>query len=339
MQFDDRVWTAVHDAVVMRKHRRMPTGWINFNCTICHERRLRGGMINTGAVTSISCFNCGWKCSYRFGKWLGDDMRQFLLSLGIPERDVAHLALYTEQLRRLVIDDPQLQRDLDIRVAPSFTSIGLPSSAKTLDEWYACGCADSDLQETVAYLLTRGEVAACATNYYWTPRRSLRRHLIIPCYHDERLVGWVGRAIDDVKQRYYSQVPSNYLFNTRFLNGERHYIPIVEGVFDALLIDGVAALGASLNAQQIAWINQSGKQPVVVPDRDASGDRLVEIAIAQGWPVAAPHYGRHQWWEADVKDAAEAVCRYGKLYVLQSIIATQETHATLIRMRASYHVR
>ena len=94
---------------------------------------------------------------------------------------MARLALYTEQLRRMVIDDPQLQRDLDITVGPSFTSIALPSGAKTLDEWYACGCADPDLQETVAYLLSRGEVAACATNYYWTPRRILCRHLIIPC--------------------------------------------------------------------------------------------------------------------------------------------------------------
>jgi DNA primase len=128
------------------------------------------------------------------------------------------------------------------------------------------------------------------------------------------------------------------LFNTRFLSGQRKYVFLVEGPFDALVIDGVAALGASLNERQIAWIAASDMQPIVVPDRDFAGNRLIDIAITQNWPVAFPHYGRHQWWEADIKDVDDAVRRYGKLYVMQSLLATAEVDHRKIQQRAKYRL-
>jgi len=247
MILEDRVWQSIHDCIVVRKHKRAQTGFTNFNCPMCHEHRLRCGVINSDGVTTVSCFNCQSKFSYRFGFRVNQEMRTFLSSLGIPDREVAGLVYYADQIRREVADNPQLQRSLNIVVTTEFPSVALPSGARALEEWCKDSCDDTDFLATVAYLLSRGDGAVHATTYYWTPRRALRRRLIIPCYQDARLVGWVARAVDpEVTQRYHKELPGNYLFNTQFLTGKRRFVPIVEGAFDALLIDGVAALGASL---------------------------------------------------------------------------------------------
>lgn len=344
---DDRVSQAVADGIVGRSQRRSNTGFINICCPMCvargesADRKHRCGIKDTGSSVGVSCFNCGFKCVFKLGRHLGRGMKDFLAALGIADREISRLAHWAEQKRREIVDDPIAQQVLGVLVTPDYPAGSLPPNARSLQQWLDQGCDDPNFVAAAAYLLSRGDVAAIATTYYWTPetRHDLHRRLIIPCYQDERLVGWTARAVDDTEPRYHKDIPSNYLFNTRFLSGPRRYVFIVEGVFDALGIDGVSPLGAMLNDRQIAWIKQSEKHPVVVPQRDAAGNRLVAIAIKQQWSVATPHYGRHQWWDADVKDAADAVQRYGKPYVVQSILATLECDPGKIQQRASYLIR
>jgi hypothetical protein len=337
---EDRVWRAICDGLVTRRTKPTATGWTNFSCPLCSDRRNRCGVRNLG-FQEAKCFNCQFYTRFTLGSHLGYKMQDFLIALGVSQKQVQHAKLWAEQMRRFVADDPAAQRELDILVMPNLPTAELPIWAQSLDDWAEQDCENPHYCAAVAYLYKRGHVAANATTYYWTPEteRHLHRRLIIPCYQDDRLIGWTARAIDDRQPRYIKELPSNYLFNAQFLTGPRQYVFIVEGVFDALVIDGVAALGGTLNERQIAWINQSDKRPVVVPDRDRSGSHLIDVAIQQHWAVAGPHFGRHQWWDADVKDADDAVRRYGKLYVMQSILATQETHPGKILQRASYLVR
>ena len=46
---------------------------------------------------------------------------------------------------------------------------------------------------------------------------------------------------------------------------------------------------------------------------------LIKHAIEQGWSVAFPN------WEPDVKDVADAVQRYGKLFVIVDAIKTAQS--------------
>jgi hypothetical protein len=41
---------------------------------------------------------------------------------------------------------------------------------------------------------------------------------------------------------------------------------------------------------------------------------MIKVAVDQGWSVSLPP------WESDVKDAADAVKRYGRLYTLSTIL-------------------
>lgn len=341
---ENRVSHAVTDALQSRPRKQSNTGFCNICCVMCvsrgesQDRRFRCGIIYSGDTIGVSCFNCRFKSRFTPGFPLSGNFRSFLESLGVSPREVKLLGYWAEQVRAMLASSPELQRQLHTSLL--FPRAQLPPNAESLEQWADMQCADANFLGTVAYLLSRGDVVVAASKYYWTPetKHNLHRRLIVPCHQQGELVGWVARSITPtVVPRYHNDVPTNLLFNVdRLTMPSRKYAFIVEGVFDALAIEGVAAMGASLNEQQITWINQCDKQVIVVPDRDRAGCGLINIAIEQGWHVATPHYGKHQWWDADIKDADAAVQRYGKLYTLRSIVESSTADVGLIRQRTSY---
>ena len=70
--------------------------------------------------------------------------------------------------------------------------------------------------------------------------------------------------------------------------------------------------------QQAHIINQLGKEVIVIPDQDKAGLMLIKQAIDYDWAVAFPN------WEDDVKDVADAVLKYGKLFVIVDAIKTAQ---------------
>jgi DNA primase len=71
-------------------------------------------------------------------------------------------------------------------------------------------------------------------------------------------------------------------------------------------------------------IERLGKRVILCPDRDKPGKELIEEALALGWEVSFPP------WDKDVKDAADAVAKYGRLLTVASIIK----HATDNKIKA-----
>ena len=106
-----------------------------------------------------------------------------------------------------------------------------------------------------------------------------------------------------------------FVFNVdAFAETEREIVIVTEGVFDALLIDGVAIQGNSVGAEQAHLIEKLDKRVILCPDRDSAGKELIDQALELGWEVSFPN------WAPDIKDAADAVQRYGRLATLYSII-------------------
>ena len=54
----------------------------------------------------------------------------------------------------------------------------------------------------------------------------------------------------------------------------------------------------------------------------------VRVAIKHGWSVSFPP------WEEDIKDASDAVVRYGRLFTVKSILESIETNGTKIKILA-----
>jgi hypothetical protein len=142
--------------------------------------------------------------------------------------------------------------------------------------------------------------------------------IIIPIYKDGRLIFYQGRDMTKAHQKKYlsADVPKdNVLFGYNHLF-EKHNEPlfVVEGIFDAIVVDGVATIGNELSDAQIKWLNKSPRQKVIIPDKYGKGYLLTKTAITtDNWAVSTPDFG-------EAKDVNEAFVKYGKLYVISEII-------------------
>ena len=102
---------------------------------------------------------------------------------------------------------------------------------------------------------------------------------------------------------------------------------MVEGIFDALSIGGLAVMHSTLSDEQARLIRSLGKEITVVPDQDLAGMELVDRAVELGWAVSMPA------WPDSVKDVNDAVKLYGRLGTLLTIIAARETSRIKIELR------
>ena len=105
------------------------------------------------------------------------------------------------------------------------------------------------------------------------------------------------------------------------------FVIVTEGPFDAIAVSGVSILGSEINDTQRELIDGLGRQVIVVPDRDAPGEKLINQAIEFGWSVAFPD------WDKTVGDVADAVLKYGRLFTLQSILKTTESSKLKIDLK------
>jgi len=117
------------------------------------------------------------------------------------------------------------------------------------------------------------------------------------------------------------------VFNMDSQGWTRKFVLVTEGPFDAIAVSGVSILGSEVNETQRELIDGLGRQVIVVPDRDAPGQKLVDQATEFGWGVAFPE------WENTVGDVADAVQKYGRLFVMESILKTTEMNKLKIDLK------
>lgn len=334
---DDFVWSAITNSV---SGKRRAGGQIQINCPLCvkrghsrPDRRQRLGIKRDPDGVEFNCFNCGAKGVYHLGDNLSKSMKDLLEGIGVSSMDVKRLNLKALQIRRMLTLNTDAALALPTIAKPNFPARAMPDGAFTIQEWAEQGCEDEDFLAVANYMFTRGEVIADPSRFYWTPNpdHSFNRRLILPFMWNGKIVGWTGRLIDKAKpgerlNKYYSEQPTHFMYNMEALDSDRKYIILSEGPFDAIATDGVATLGAKLSDEQAHWLSMSGKTIIVLADRDSSGQRMIDHALKHNWMVAFPKlgegHGDRNWWDNDIKDAADASARYGKLYTIRSIIET-----------------
>lgn len=334
----DFVWDEVRRALPV-KSRTSNTQYLNVNCPMCLSRgepradsKMRCGLLKKYDGFAITCFNCNFKTRFMIGEPLSRNLKLFMENLGIGDLTIRRLAYKAWQIKEVMTSKPL---PLPPVYKPKFAPAALPPGAKSFEEWAEAGETSRDFLDAVDYVASRGEAIWRATTYYWTPNcaRALNKRVIVPFHWNGEIVGWTGRAFDPaVGERYYNQSPSNFLFNNHAIDGDREYVIVVEGIFDALAIDGVGTEGAHLNEQQAKWLNDSRKMKIVVPDRDNAGQRLIDVALKNKWHVSFPRRGgaKLSLWRSNIKDVADAAKSYGRLYTLRTILEAATDNAIKI---------
>lgn len=308
------------------KRKMTPSGWTKFNAVCCHhngtsaDTRARGGIIRNADGCSYHCFNCGFKSSYVAGRHLTRKMRQLLSWFGAPDDVITKLSIEAMRIEQDV-------KELEAVSLPVFLDKQLPADSQRIN-------LNVEINEyttqAIEYIYSRG-LTLDSYKFYWSPEYKDR--LIIPFEYEGRLVGYTMRKLGEGKPKYISEQTPGYVFNLDSqLTRDQTQVVVVEGPMDAISIGGVAILGADIMDKQAMLINRLGMKVVLVPDRDRDGLRTIEQAIELGWSVSFPEWGQ------DIKDANDALVKYGKLWTLKSIFDNVEDNPLKIKLRTKQWV-
>lgn len=327
----------VNTLLPAKRRTNSTSGWISFNAVCCHNRgesqdtRGRGGIItNPNGAISYSCFNCNYTANYTPGRHLNYKFRKLLSWLGADDTTVKRLVIEAIRIRELV--EPEKIQEAKEQI--TFKPRALPAEAQTfqaLETFHKL----SDKADTPAHhepVLYMAQRAIDLQKYecYYTPEQqyNLHRRVIIPFTWQNETIGYTARAFDaQVKPKYHSSYEPNYVFNTDRQLPNAKFVVVCEGPLDAMSIDGVAVLSNECSEVQADIIDSLGREVIVVPDYDRAGMRLVDNAQEYGWSVSFP------LWFGTFKDINEAVIKYGKLFVLKSILEARESSRLKIELK------
>ena len=306
-----------------------PSGWTSFNAPCCHHRghgqdkRKRGGIrFDMGVV--YNCFNCKFTASWQPGRPISEKFKSLCRWMGGNE-DIIN----QENFEALQTESPEYTpRESQVRI--TFAEKQLPEHSLKISEWLDVdfkgnGVLEENLAKVVAYIYDRG-FDPLNDIFYWSPTDGYQDRVIVVFKYKNKIVGNTARKVRSGRPKYLSDHHSHFVFNVDEQSEDQKYIFVTEGPFDALAINGVALLTNNIAEQQYRIIQGLGHEVIVIPDQDEAGLNLIKKAIEYGWSVAFPT------WDHDVKDVAEAVNRYGKLFVVVDAIKTAQSGSIKINM-------
>ena len=299
------------------KRKKTPSGWTSFNAPCCHhngesqDNRSRGGIIyQADGSVQYHCFNCGYKANFTPGRYLSNRFRKFLTWLNVSSSEIGKLSMQAMRLAQEVTPETKTHeyQDVDFKYQP------LPKDAVPVITQSEC----------VEYLAGRG-MQPHDYKFYYSP--TMKTRIIIPVIWQNKNIGFVARGITpDIKPKYYAQVQPGSLFNLDNQHWSRKFVILVEGVFDAIMLDCVAILGSEISVQQKQQIDALNRKVIIVPDRDRAGSKLIDQACDWGWSVSMPP------WHEGIKDVNNACLKYGKILTMQAILEHTHDSKTKIKL-------
>lgn len=307
--------------------KHSPSGWTSFNAPCCHHRghkadtRKRAGIRFDGNGIVYNCFNCKYTTGWQPGSQFGEKMKTLCRWMGANEDTVRELifeALKTEG---------EDYRPSASSMLTTFADKPLPEGAELISRCLEIydDVAEEFLVPVMDYVISRG-FDPLDDNFYWCASPGYLDRVIVPFRWQGRIVGNTARKIKGGNPKYLSDQHPHFVFNFDQQSEDQRYIFVCEGPFDALAIGGVALLTNEIAEQQAKIINSLGAEVVVIPDQDRAGLSLYDRAAELNWSVAVPN------WDADVKDVADAVLKYGKLFVMVDAIKTAQQGQIKIKM-------
>jgi hypothetical protein len=306
------------------KRKQTASGWISFNAPCCihrgdgQDKRQRGGIKpSPDGSWSYHCFNCGYTASFVLGRNVTFKARKLLEWMNVPQEEIERINL--ESLKHKSIEGLLGERQVIVNQLQNivFEDRDLPADTQPI--------SDTGL----AYLNSR----RLPVDYPFLYKTMPRPGIVIPFTHDNQVVGHTTRFLDDRTPKYIQDIQPGYVFGTDLQGTDWQHAIVVEGVFDALSINGLAVLHADINDAQARLIRSLGRDVVVVPDQDEAGMRLVDRAVELGWSVSMPN------WPAEIKDVNDAVIRWGRLATLITIMQARETSRIKIELRKKQLVK
>lgn len=315
--------------VVPGKKKLTQSGWHSFNAVCCGyrghkaDRRGRGGLRIEGENWSYHCFNCGFKCNFVLGRTFSRSTRSLLSYCGLDKDQIDKFNLESLQHKDL-LEFVKLKKE---KKKVKFKELHLPDAELINEE-------DPKHQMYINYLSKR-KISVKDYPFMCTPNLEGRQsnRIIIPYTYENKIVGHTSRYLDDRTPKFINDQQQGYVFGYDLQKPNWQVCIVVEGIFDALSINGLALTHNTISDTQADIIKSLNKKVIVVPDQDKTGLQICDKALDLGFYVSIPE------WDNDVKDVNDAIIKYGKLPTLLSILQNATNSKIKIDMARRKHDR
>lgn len=305
------------------KKKHTQSGWYSFNAVCCthmghrQDKRGRGGIRMDGTNWSYHCFNCNFKCGFQLGKSISKNTRKLLSWMGIDDQQIQRWNLESLQKKDL-IEYVKVKKE---KFKAGFKEHQLP-------EGQLIDVNNSEHKMYVDYLLSR-KINPNDYPFLVTPNDEGRMstRIVIPYTFNNKIVGNTSRFLDNRTPKYLNEQQPGYVFGYDFQKKDYEVCVLVEGIFDALSINGCALMHNDISEDQAMLLSNLNRHIIFVPDRDETGLKVCDRALELGYSVSIPP------WEDDVKDVNDAVVKYGKLPTLLSILQNATKSKVKIEMQ------
>lgn len=296
--------------IVPGKKKLTQSGWHSFNAVCCHyrghkaDRRSRGGIKFDGDNWSYHCFNCDFKCTFTLGRSFTKNLRTLLDYCGIDKDQVNKWSFESLQQKDLLYYIKIKKEKKKIK----FKTTVLPEDAEIITD---------DATHKIYYeYLKKRKMNINDYPFMCTPNAKGRQanRIIIPYTYENKIVGHTSRYLDERTPKFINDQQQGYVFGIDLQKIDYEVCIVVEGIFDALSINGCALTHNTISSEQAEILSQLNKKIIVVPDQDSTGLSICDKALEYGFNVSIPNWGE------GIKDVNDAVIKYGKVATLLSIL-------------------
>jgi len=307
---------------IPQKRKQTSSGWVSFNAPCCvhkgesQDKRSRGGIKQAEDDWSYHCFNCGFTASFTAGRSVSYKARKLLEWIGVDATDIERLNL--ESLKRKSLLDLTTERNAIKQKQVDFEETEIPAGVERIDE-------NNKLHfHYVDYLKQRGIVFGYP--FLVDKKRGPRDRIVVPYTYKNRIVGHTSRYLDSRTPKFINNQQPGYVFGYDLQKSDWTSAIVVEGIFDALSISGLAVMHETISKDQAQLLKQLQRRIIVVPDQDRAGINMIDAAVEYKFEVSIPE------WPDDIKDVNDAVVRFGVAETLKQIHQSAERSKIKIEM-------
>lgn len=286
-----------------------PTGFYNLRCPVCHDYQERGGFKFDGDTTGYSCWNCKSRFKYEEGTGkLSKNAKDILEAFGITREVLREL---TSSIFLKPPEESEISMENLTKVKLHTPEIAFPDRTRAL-----LSEGHEELQEPLLEYLLQRKIDPLAHTFYFSLDPKMLRRVIIPYWRNGKLIYWQARTIDPgIKPRYKNPSISKdaILFGYDQLHSyEAAPLFVTEGVFDAVMVNGISILGSSLNAAKIEILKRTKRRLIFVIDRDQTGGELGKTVLELGWELT--------FVDIRATDINDSVVKFGMPYTAFSLL-------------------
>ncbi|MGA1047893.1 MAG: hypothetical protein ACO3UU_07770, partial [Minisyncoccia bacterium] len=238
------------------KKKLTQSGWHSFNAICCQNRghkadkRGRGGIKFDGENWSYHCFNCNFKCNFILGRSINKPTRTFLNYCGLDNDSINKYSLESLQHKDL-LDFVKVKRE---KKKIKFKEMHLPD-AELID-------VNNVKHKIYVDYLTKRKININDYPFMCTPDAEGRQanRVIIPYTYENKIVGHTSRFLDNRTPKFINIQQQGFVFGIDLQKPEYEVCIVVEGIFDALSINGCALTHNTISEQQSDIIKNLNKR-------------------------------------------------------------------------------